>query len=330
MRAAVTSRLCDTYRSLGMVIALILLACVTVATEAAPAASQPQSASTPTVSTDAGGSNANRLPEVIIEARRQDLEKRVHTFVRKLTHSSRFSTESVPRWTQPLCFQAVGLSRTQGEFVVARLSQVASSVGASLLKRGCARYSTNFYVVFTANPAETLRYLHHRPGLLFHGDAGRQQVERFLDPPKSDVVRVWHNAEIVGRDGMPLIPDLAPCASLPGTLLNCDAAASRVTLSAVQAFTQTLVVVDSTRLQGIQLGQISDYVAMAGLVDFDVDANLGDAPSILRLFTDPPNERPDGLTEWDRAFLSALYHTDQRSPTQRGQIVTRMVDEMAH
>jgi len=121
-----------------------------------------------------------------------------------------------------------------------------------------------------------------------------------------------------------------PCGySPPGTLINCDAAGSRVTVSAVQAFTQTFVVIDSTRLQGIQLGQISDYVAMAGFVDVDVDTNLGDGPSILRLFTDPPNERPEGLTEWDRAFLSALYHTDQRSPLQRGQIVAKMLDEIA-
>jgi hypothetical protein len=112
-------------------------------------------------------------------------------------------------------------------------------------------------------------------------------------------------------------------------LVNCDARASRVTLSAVQNFTQTLVVIDSSRLQGIHLGQISDYVAMMGLVDGDVDANLEDAPSILRLFTAPPSDPPEGPTEWDRAFLSALYHTDQRSALQRGQIARTMVDEIA-
>jgi hypothetical protein len=77
-------------------------------------------------------------------------------------------------------------------------------------------------------------------------------------------------------------------------LVNCDARASRVTLSAVQNFMQTLVIIDSSRLQGIHLGQISDYVAMVGLVDVDVDANLEDAPSILRLFTASPSDPPEG------------------------------------
>jgi len=329
MRVAVTTVLCEAYRSLGMSIALILLACAPSATEAAPADPQPKSASTPTLSTDSGSSKADQLPEVTIEARRQAVEKRVYTFVGKLTHSSRFSDESVPRWTQPLCFLVAGLPRDHGQFVVARLSQVATSVGARLRKVGCSRYSANFYVVFTPNPAETLKYLQRRPALLFHDDARPQQIQRFLSPPKSEVIRVWHNAEMVGRDGVPLDSGFAPCASMPGTLVNCDTAGSRVTLSAVQAFTQTVVVIDSTRLQGIQLGQLSDYIAMAGLVDVDIDANLGDAPSILRLFTDPPNERPQGLTEWDRAFLSALYHTDQRSPLQRGQIAAKTVDEIA-
>src|SRR5262249_10520279 len=144
-----------------------------------------------------------------------------------------------------------------------------------------------------------------------------QEIEKFLSPSKSQVVRVWHNAEFVGRDGAPLGSGFsAPCASVPGALVNCDFGASRLTVPAVQDFTRTLVVIDSSRLAGINLGQISDYIAVAGLVDFDTDGNLCEAPSILCLFTDP-SKPPAGLTEWDRAFLSALYNTDRRNLLQR-------------
>jgi hypothetical protein len=104
-------------------------------------------------------------------------------------------------------------------------------------------------------------------------------------------------------------------------VISCDySGGSRITLSTAPAFARTLVVIDSTRLQGIQLGQISAYVAMAGLVDVDDDVNLGDTPSILRLFTDPPNKRAEGVTEWDRAFLSALYHTDCETRSSAGRL----------
>ena len=281
--------------------------------------------------TETGSANTDQLPEVTINARREAVEKEVHTFVGKLTHSRRFSAESVPRWTQPLCFLASGLPRSHAEFVVARLSKLALSIGARLQKVGCSRSSANFLVVFTPKPLETLKYLNHHPALLFHGDARPQQINSFLSPPESEVVRVWHNAEVRAPDGTPLDPGGAGrCAQMPGVSVNCAPKASRVASSASQVFTQALVIVDSTRLQGIQLGQISDYIAMAGLVDLDLDTDFSDAPSILRLFSAPPDKRPEGLTDWDRAFLSALYQTDQGNPLQRGQIVTKMVGELAH
>jgi hypothetical protein len=325
-RAAVTTR----SRSLDMSIVLMWLACSSAAAQAGQDDPQAQSAPTPTPSTDSGSSKTG-LPEVIIEARRA-LEQRAHTFVDKLTHSRRFSNPDLPapRWNQPLCFEVAGLPRKYAEFVAARLSQIATSVGAPV-REECSRFSANFYVVFTPNPAETLYHLNHDPTLLqFHPETTGPQIERFLNPPKSVVVRVWHNAEILGAGGMPLAADYAACFSRPGVVISCDySGGSRITLAAAPAFLRTLAVVDSTRLQGIQLGQISAYVAMAGLVDVDDDVNLGDTPSILRLFTDPPNKRAEGLTEWDRAFLTALYHTDWRNSQQRGQIVSKIVDEIA-
>ncbi|HTT01580.1 MAG TPA: hypothetical protein VMG11_05765 [Steroidobacteraceae bacterium] len=318
------------YRSLVTSIALFVLACIPVDTRAAPPQPEPQSTST-TAAINPDGLNTDRLPEVSIEARRKGLENEVHAFVGTLTRSSRFSAESVPRWSsEPLCFLVAGLPRDRAEFVTVRLAQLAASVGAPLRKAGCARAAANFYVVFTPDPDLTLRYLHRRPTLLFHSDANPTQIGQFLSPAKAEVVRVWHNADLLGRDGVPMPPGGAPaCAALPGAWVNCDPGASRVVLAAVLAFTQTVIVVDSRRLQGIPLGQITDYVAMAGLIDVDPKANLGDAPSILRLFTLAPNERPAGLTKWDRAFLRALYHTDQRSPLQRAQIVAKMVDDIA-
>jgi hypothetical protein len=319
MRAAATT--CS--RSLGMSIGVILLACTPAAIRAAPADQQPIT-STPAPTTGSASAKADHLPQITIEANRPALEKRVQAFVGQLTHSSRFSAESVPRWVEPLCFEVAGVLRNYAEFVVARLSRVASTVGAPLRKAGCSRTSANFYVLFSRSPSESLNYLHRHPSLLFHWENGPQQYDRFLNPPNSEVVRVWHNAEFLDYDGAPAGTG---CAGVSGASCGID---SRIRLSAVQSFMRTLVVIDSTRIAGIQIGQISDYIAMVGLVDVDPDASFGDAPSILRLFTDPSNKRPEGLTEWDRAFLRALYGTDQRNTQQRGQIVTKMVDEIAH
>jgi hypothetical protein len=45
-----------------------------------------------------------------------------------------------------------------------------------------------------------------------------------------------------------------------------------------------------------------------------------EAPTILRLFTQAEGSRPQGLSAWDQAFLSATYDTDPKSADQRGAI----------
>lgn len=314
-------------RKASLPVTLFLLACTLAATEAARADPGQPNVAPPTRSTDSASSKVG-LPEVVIEANREALEKRVRTFVGELTHSRRFPDpdQPAPRWEEPLCFEVAGLPRKYAEFVAARLSQIATSVGAPVRKE-CSRLSANFYALFTPDPAETLRYLKRHPLVLQDRlETSLPQIERFLNPPKSVVVRVWHDAEALARNGTRC--DLAP----NGLWLVCgdNLGGSRITLTSTPSFDRALVVIDSTRIQGFQLGQISAYVAMVGLVDVDSDVNLGDAPSILRMFIDPPEQRAEGLTEWDRAFLSALYRTNQWNAQQRVQIAHKMVDEIAH
>jgi hypothetical protein len=93
----------------------------------------------------------------------------------------------------------------------------------------------------------------------------------------------------------------------------------------IWTFSRVFVIVDQTRLHGVKLGQLADYIAMAGFAKLRPDAHLGDAPTILRLFNGAPQEAPDGMTGWDQAFLTSLYATEERSRLQRGQIASEMV-----
>ena len=99
---------------------------------------------------------------------------------------------------------------------------------------------------------------------------------------------------------------------------------SRIERYDVFAFSLALVVVDTAYREPIKLGQLVDYAAMVGLADIDLDMDLGEVPSILRLLNEPPEARPSGLTPWDEAFLSALYHSDQATQTQRSEIAIKM------
>jgi hypothetical protein len=64
-------------------------------------------------------------------------------------------------------------------------------------------------------------------------------------------------------------------------------------------------------------------------VDLDINADLADAPTILRLFAQPQDARPKGLMDWDRAFLSAIDRTDQKSIDQRPLIARDLIPDVS-
>jgi len=268
--------------------------------------------------------DGNTLPQVTIEGQRKKIEHQAYEFVRKVTHNPRFQDDSVPRWNAPLCFAVAGLPTNQGLFALGRLSEIARAAGASVARPGC-KY--NFFVVFAATPDELLKKAFHLHPKAFDRCDGLQEIKEFLAPSKPQAVRVWHNVRPFRRDGMPIA---LPIRCGDGTSDNRDIPISlqyfpsRIERYDVIAFSLALVVVDTAYPKSVKLGQLVDYAAMVGLADIASGADLGDVPSILRIFDQSPDQQPSGLTQWDEAFLSALYRSDQASQTQRSQIAVKM------
>jgi hypothetical protein len=212
-----------------------------------------------------------------------------------------------------------GLPDNENAFVVQRLSQIASGAGARIRSEGCGKGSYNFNVLFTLNAGQAAKdwYSHDRD--LFEENAGTPaQIDRFVDPSTPGPVRVWHNATLFGTDGEPLVrvDPGDPIESLP----RLDYTGSRLTSPGVIGLNFAVVIVDGTKTNAAGLAPLADYVAMAGLAELDLGADLGNDPTILRLFTAPADARPAGLTAWDQAFLGALYHTEESPKNLRTQL----------
>ena len=68
---------------------------------------------------------------------------------------------------------------------------------------------------------------------------------------------------------------------------------------------------------------------MVGLAKLDTAAHPAGAPTILNLFAgDDAQPAPTGLTEWDEAFLKALYHTDPSARLQRSAVTRSVVQDI--
>jgi len=250
----------------------------------------------------------------------------VSAFVGSITQSTRFDSHSVTRWRAPLCFEVQGLPEAEARYVAGRLSQIASWAGAQV-DPACAKGAHNFYVMFTMNADQAAKDWYGRDRDLFDSNATQSQVRAFLYPRSPGAVRVWHSATLFRSDGSTLIPvdPGDPVEPMP----DRSQTGSRLPLQATAGLNFALVIIDGSKANGAGLGQLADYSAMAGLADLDLDADVGNVPTILRLFNEHSYARPLGLTAWDQTFLHALYHSNESPRNLRAAIAGSMTRNMA-
>jgi hypothetical protein len=270
---------------------------------------------------------ADTLSQITVQAQRQETEKSAHEFV---SHAPVLvNSESIARWNKPICPMVAGLPRANGEFILERLSDIAAAVGAAPAPSGC---HVNLVIVVAADPVALLKawaaHVHYQN--LFGDEAGSMQVDRFLKTPRA--VRVWYNHESSPADGAVQTNDTpltagAESLKLPSTRVYDS---TRLELTEVWGIASVIELVDSSRIKGFKFGQLADYLAMAALAEFNFDADFGTMPTILRLFNAPAESGIASLSDWDQAYLKALYHTRQSSTLQPGLITQSMVHDINH
>jgi len=233
----------------------------------------------------------------------------------------------VPRWGTRVCPAVVGFSKDGGEFIAARLSQIARTAGVPLGGEHCS--PPNLYVLATVNPSEFLkRWAGMRHWDMF-GQAMPHEIDAFV--ATSRPVKAWYNTAAGGSDRM--IGSAATAAGgNAGENIHAPKFASEdsgpLVKSVIWSVRSAIVVIDKSKMQGVSATQLADYIAMCAFSRIKPAATLGDAPTILKLFDGPAAQAPAGLSAWDQAFLESLYHTDPKSTLQRQLIVTRMMSHI--
>jgi hypothetical protein len=231
---------------------------------------------------------AVQQPTAAVAAARAQLLPSVTQFLEQIAalESARFNgmlqyasvTERglLPGWNDPICAQVTGMAQQESQYVLARIAKVARAVGAPMDGANC---SPNLHIFVTPQPKELLRGLEqHQFADTFGRRALPTRIDEFVATPRT--VRIWYNIGVGG----------------PRTPFK-------------YAFTSVSVIVDETQLRGASPRQLTDYIALETLAEIRVDAHVGNAPTILTLFDGVPQAASPGLSDWDTAFLKALYST---------------------
>jgi hypothetical protein len=280
------------------------------------------------LATPGSSSNSRQgMDSVTVEAERdRQLKSQISEFVSRLVVSYR--NDSLERWDTPICPLVAGLPSERGEFILARVSQIASDSHAPLAGEHC---KPNLFVMVTDNPDLLLEKWSQRDRGLLNTCNGMGYIKAFLHSRQP--VRVYYNGKFHSSEGIGQDPSALDLVGLSldfhfgGCTSGGAELGTRLRYSDVQELTSVIIVVDSRRTTDLNIGQLADYVAMVGLAQVRADADSGEAPSILSLFG-KPDPRPQGLSPWDQSFLHSLYTTNQSSVLQVSMIKTSMFKQI--
>ena len=295
----------------------------------------PQAASSsqvpPPVAQPAPQSAPTDLEDVEVIGRR--LDRMIQDFVDEVAAPNR--NRGIARWRSTVCIGVANLSAEPAQYIVDRVSTIASDVGLNTGAPGCR---PNIIVIATDQPDRIAAELvqDHRHALRVGGagmDRGRAALEDFV--ASDEPVRWW-------QVSMPTDADTGQRAvRLPGDCQgDCSGVstgfapvistfASRINTQIVDNLLRTVVVLDIDQASRLSAQQLADYIAMVTLAQIDPAADTTRYASILNVFDDP--EAAPSLTNWDVAYLDGLYSAVRtRASLQSGRNEIADSIERAH
>jgi hypothetical protein len=223
-----------------------------------------------------------------------ELERNIRSFIQSVVAVHNDTDYAL--WPVPVCPFVAGISDQQKEFVFTHLSGIAQSAGVLPTPAKC---SPNLFIYFTSDPDALLVKLRHSDPRLFDTPNGVAPLNHFLNTSRP--IRVWYNDYI-----------------------DSKVSGSRLARDYIRLIGNAIIVVDTKRIGNANLGQVDDYVALIGLAEVNLDSELGNARTILRLFG-TGDEKIQGLTSWDQALLKSLYRTPPRDATRLSEVETTAV-----
>jgi hypothetical protein len=271
--------------------------------------------------------------------------------------------DQIPRWHSPICISVAGLAPDQAARVAARIQEVGEGVGMHALPPGC---KANIEVVFTDQPQAFMdKVANSREEILgYYHRHDRDKLKTVTRP-----VQAWYvtqtasgaadratlafatltttvgtaNGAAGGPDGaFASTASALGASSASGMVVDDPDNHGPVGCSDSPQFTHclqselnnVLIVIDTGRVQGQKLGPLTDYLSMLALAQVRSLDGCALLPSVIDRLGQSCAGRsaPDGLTEADAAYLTALYasNLEANKPLEQDEIASRMGSILIH
>ena len=261
---------------------------------------------------------------VVVTGRKptQDFDSIVSQFVDVHAAPNRKTGQYMRDDVGPVCPVTFGLPSDFDDFVTARVTSVAARVGARTDATG--KCKANVEILFTDRPEAVIKsldekthgvilgmhFVHERPSLL---EVTRPIQGWYITGTRYDENSVDHVTSY-GNDGAPQDADDHRPA-LDNAYRNAPERillGSKIPMRRVSTIVNVLIVADTKKLTGHEIGPVSDYIAMLALSQPRSLDDCNELPSILDLMLPDcrGSTKPQALTPSDIAYLKALYAAD--------------------
>lgn len=252
------------------------------------------------------------VENVIVTAPRLRPEKALNDFI--IAHAAPSPLlGKIARWKMGICPVTIGLPAKFNQYITQRIIRVAMMAGAPLDTEEPCR--PDVIVLATPQPQELLDFIREkRPALLgFHYKSHAVQIATMHLP-----IQAWYstatedfygfiNADVPAMD---ITRALQGAAGIPGAV---HTSGNRAIGNGLKTeLTTAIIVVDTRKIAGHEIGALADYIAMLALSQAASYEKCQDVPTITNLMASgcADGMQPEGITDIDATYLRGLYKMD--------------------
>jgi len=276
------------------------------------------------------------LPQENITVTAIQLREMVEKFAKTFITPTKL-TGKIARWDNGICPVAVGQSPQSTAFVTARVKAIAAAAGAPV--SDSASCTPNIEIVFTSAPQDLLDNIRKNdPDYLGYAESSsqRKKLATIAHP-----IQAWYETETVDLRGTRRV-DSGRRLGTGSVMSNFtrmnrdpidlpDATYARTTGNHINdgthsAFHHVIIAVDTKKLAGQNFIALADYIALLALAQLDSLDACQKLPSVVNMTAPDCDHRVDGMTQYDLAYLQALYgmSADKSLIFQQGDLTGRM------
>jgi hypothetical protein len=267
------------------------------------------------------------------------------TFAKALTTPTKL-TGKIARWVTPICPVAKGQKPAFTRFITQRVQAIAAAAGAPVnTDPSC---TPNIEIIFTTTPQDLLDHIRKaEPDYLGYATTNEQR-EKLATVTRP--VQAWYTTETIDLNGsrkmdtgrrfdvgmtMPNFSAVGGASRDPIDLPDATYAhvtGNHISDGARSGFNHVIIAIDSNKLAGQQLIPLSDYIALLALTQLNSMDTCQQLPSIVNLMATGCDQKLDGMTATDLAYLQGLYNMDADKSLlhEQGEIGDLMQNSLRH